>query len=163
MGGSVVVVGGCVVVVGGSVVVVGGCVVVVGGGVVVVGGGVVVVGGFVVGGCFVVIGALVVAGIGGILILIGGNLILTRLLDQASPGEIKYASSAIASNEKIIFAIVSLKEMRKKQSPIKHYRLRALKPLCLLYKTRNHEVNNPNISIEVRVSQSLAKLGGKGP
>ena len=116
-----------------------------------------------VGGCFVVIGALVVAGIGGILILIGGNLILKRLLVQASPGEIKYASSAIASNEKIIFAIVSLKEMRKKQSPVKHYRLRALKPLYLLYKTRNHEVNNPNISIEVRVSHSLAKLGGKGP
>ena len=129
---------------GGSVVVVGGCVVV-------------------VGGCFVVIGALGVAGIDGILILIGGNLILKRLLAQASPGEIKYASSASASNEKIIFAIVSLKEMRKKQSPIKHYRLRALKPLYLLYKTRNHEVNNPNISIKVHVSQSLAKLGGKGP
>ena len=129
-----------------------------GGSVVVVGGGVVVVGGSVIGGCFVVIGALGVAGIGGILILIGGNLNLKRLLAQASPGEIKYASSAIASNEKIIFAIVSLKEMRKKQSPIKHYRLRALKPLYLLYKTRNHEVYNPNISIESKYVYRRALL-----
>ena len=94
---------------GGSVVVVGGCVVV-------VGGGVAVVGSFVVGGCFVVIGALGVAGIGGILILIGGNLNLKRVLAQASPEVIKYASSAIASNEQIIFAIVSLKEMLRKNN-----------------------------------------------
>ena len=95
MGAWVVVVGGCVVVVGGGVVVVGGCVVVVGGGVVVVGASVVVVGAW-------------VAGIGGIL-----NL---KRLPQASPGELKYASSAKASNEQIIFAIVSLKEMLRKNN-----------------------------------------------
>ena len=111
VGGGAVVVGGGAVVVGGGVVVVGGCVVVVGGGAVVVGGGVVVVGGGVV-----VVGALVVAGIGGILILIVGNLNLKRLLVQASPEEIKYASSAKASNEQIIFAIVSLKEMLRKNN-----------------------------------------------
>ena len=151
VGGSVVV-GGCVVVVGACVVVVGGCVVVVGGCVVVVGGGVVVVGDFVV----VVVGALVVAGIDGI-DGIDGILILNlkRLLpddNQASPGEIKYANSTNASNEQIIFAIVSLKE---KQSPIKHYPLRALRPLYL-FKTRNHEVNNSNIR-EIKIHLNVKR------
>ena len=82
---------------------VGGCVVVVGGGVVVVGASVVVVGAWVAG-----IGGIGIDGIGGIL-----NL---KRLPQASPGEIKYASSAKASNEQIIFAIVFLKEMLKKNN-----------------------------------------------
>ena len=152
VGGCVVVVGACVVVVGGFVVVVGGSVVVVGGCVVVVVGGVVVVGDFVV----VVVGALVVAGIDGI-DGIDGILILNlkRLLpddNQASPGEIKYANSTNASNEQIIFAIVSLKE---KQSPIKHYPLRALRPLYL-FKTRNHEVNNSNIR-EIKIHLNVKR------
>jgi len=101
----VVVVGGCVVVVGGGVVVVGGGVVVVDGGVVVVGASVGVVGAWVAG-----IGGIGIDGIG-----IDGILNLKRL-PQASPGEIKYASSAKASNEQIIFAIVSLKEMLRKNN-----------------------------------------------
>ena len=87
---------------------VGGCVVVVGGGVVVVGASVVVVGAWVAG-----IGGIGIDGIG--IDGIGGILNLKRL-PQASPGEIKYASSAKASNEQIIFAIVFLKEMLKKNN-----------------------------------------------
>ena len=75
-----------------------------------VGGGVVVVGASVV-----VVGAWV-AGIGGIGIDGNGGSLILKRLPQASPGEIKYASSAKASNEQIIFAIVSLKEMLRKNN-----------------------------------------------
>ena len=80
----------------------------------VIGGSVVPNGAAVVDGSVVVVGASVVTGLGvdGALTL---RLLRRRLLSsQASPGEIKSASSAKASNAQIIFAmIVSLKKKNR--------------------------------------------------